>query len=340
MPRNWLILLLLLAASCRESRKTIPAFYYWKTVYKPTNYERQRLNELQCKTMYLRFFDVDWNEVANKPVPVSSLRMPQQMDTGFSYIPTIFITQKTVARLRKEDVAPLAKNIAALAESICVNAGIKPQEMQIDCDWTYRSREQYFTLLRELKKQAFFKGKTLSCTIRLFQVKFVNKSGLPPVDKGMLMCYNMGNMKRPGTKNSILDFEEGKQYLKQLKDYSLPLDIALPLFDWPLLFRNGELKGILRDISVQEVKSTAFFQAKNEYSFSCRADTFWKGYYFRKGDLLRLEDSEYEEIVKIANYTAKRLGNREMRLAFFHCDSVTLSKYSSDELEKVVDIYR
>ena len=66
----------------------------------------------------------------------------------------------------------------------------------------------------------------LSATIRLHQLKFIGESGIPPVDKGLLMCYNMGDLHRLRISNSILETAELKKYIKQLSVYPLKLDVA------------------------------------------------------------------------------------------------------------------
>ncbi|MGG2305049.1 hypothetical protein ACE4Z6_26875, partial [Salmonella enterica] len=93
---------------------------------------------------------------------------------------------------------------------------------QIDCDWTLGTKEKYFSLLKRIKERMAL---PLSCTIRLHQVKYQAKTGVPPVDRGMLMYYNMGHVEGATETNSIYDPANADKYVSYVKDYPLPLDV-------------------------------------------------------------------------------------------------------------------
>lgn len=333
--------MLCLATACGGKRhhKARPAFYYWKTVYELNAYERATIERSGAKRIYMRLFDVD--RASNGPAyPVAALRMSRRAEPGIAYVPVIFITQKAIAGIAPAEVIALATKINGLAAGICSQAGIAPPEIQIDCDWTASTRESYFALLRALKQQTFFKGRTLSCTIRLHQVKYSLTTGVPPADRGALMCYNIGNIRKPGAHNSILEAEEAKKYLGAIDVYPLPLDIALPLFSWSLLFHNSHFVGILRDVAPASVARSSLFRKEGANLYRCRRDTVWNGYEIRKGDVVRTERPDAKDIAEIASFTAARLRNRDLHLIFFSCDSVTLSDRDTNELETYLDAYR
>ena len=124
----------------------------------------------------------------------------------------------------------LAGKICKLLASIYQNNLNKPYEIQFDCDWTETTKEKYFHLLKLARarlNQFGFSTAKISATIRLYQCKYLFKTGVPPVDKGMLMCYNMGNLKNPGTKNFILESYELRKYISSLNTYPLQLDVAV-----------------------------------------------------------------------------------------------------------------
>lgn len=328
-------------AGCKRRHHVItPAFYYWKTVYSPSTLEQKTTMRLGTKLTYLRLFDVDTDPGATDAYPVGLVRVNKQPDSKIQYIPVIFVTQRTLHKLPVQKMTSLAHKIARLTEITCENAGIVPRELQIDCDWTAGTREKYFRLLSELKKEPFMAGKLLSCTIRLHQVKYTTSSGIPPVDRGALMCYNVGNLKKPGTQNSILDAELAEKFLSHMGTYPLPLDIALPLFSWSLLFRSGQFAGILRDIDVADITASGLFRKTGDGRYACRKDTMWRGQQFRKGDVIRYEASERQDLLEVAAYTSQHVHNDSLRVIFFSCDSITLSKHSVHDLEKVLDCYR
>jgi hypothetical protein len=333
---------LLFLSACQQAHHDITrGFYYWKTVYKPTPSEVAELKELAVQRMYIRLFDVDWDVKTMQPMPVAPVQLPANMDTSLQYVPVVFITQKTIAAISEKDIPGFADKINAFVAGICTGAGIKPGELQIDCDWTEGTKDVYFKLLTQLRQEAFFKGKILSCTIRLHQVKFVDNSGVPPVDRGMLMCYSMGNLKKYGALNSILDVMEAARYLTIVNKYPLKLDVALPVFQWCILFHQKEFAGILHEVGPEMViNDKQLFQQSKGNLYTCLKDATWHGYNLVKGDELRVEGVPVNDLQDIANFTAKRIKNPEMNIVFFSCDSITLSKYSAHELQTVYNIYQ
>ena len=175
---------------------------------------------------------------------------------------------------------------------------------------------------------------------RMHQVKYRLRTGIPPVDMGLLMCYNMGDLKRPGAHNSILDPRLAKDYLGELKLYPLALDVALPLFSWCLQFRAERLVGILRNIAPEQIEHSALFQQAGKKLFQCTADSVWMGYSFRSGDVVRIEQPGRDDIREMAAYTARNIKNDSLRIVLFHSDSLTLSKYPDHEINAVFDAYR
>ncbi len=339
-----LFVILYLFFFCAACTQPVPhnctrGFYYWKTIYNPTAFERNTLHGLGVQRMYLRLFDVDQDYSSRQAVPVAAVHIKQR-DTTLTYVPVVFITQKALTLLNDTTIKSMARNICHLSEVLCGQAGMVAPELQIDCDWTASNKEKYFALLRLIKQQPWMKGKILSCTIRLHQVKYRATSGTPPVDRGLVMCYSMGDLKKQGPHNSILNANEAKDYLQHIDAYPLPLDIALPLFEWCVLFRSKEFKGILHDIQVDEVRRAPFFKHKEGSLYITQADSVWQGYEFKTGDVVRVEQPGYKEVLDVASYSAKRVRNADMNVIFFDCDSITLKKFSTDELETIYKRYR
>ncbi len=337
----WLCLPLLVA--CNFSRKedqpvrpVTRAFYYWKSVFTITAFEQQRLDSLQVNLVYLKFFDVDWNEVTRQAVPVAKLRVPDTSSLRtLEVVPTIFITNACFEQLAMEDVNGLAQKIHSLLSSMLHLNGIPPvNEIQVDCDWTAGTREKYFDFLHHFKSVS---NCTVSATIRLHQVKYPERSGIPPADKGLLMCYNMGNLKSSGTTNSIIETKELKKYTGRLRNYPLPLDVGLPLFDWMVLYRQQLYKGLIDHLPAADFTNT--FSVRNGNTIRLLKDTLVKGYAFKQGDVLRYEQSEIDEVISAAREINKQLKNSPRTISLYHLDAVTLKKYTIHELESIYSIF-
>jgi len=336
---SFLVALLLL--SChekREERKVERSFYYWKSVLKLTDFEKQQMDNLHVKTIYLKFFDVDWDGPGSMPVPKAKLQAARdKLQGGIQVIPTVFISNECIQKIDTSQLQALALNINKLINDISASNNFTPAaEIQIDCDWTAATKEKYFTLLKHIKQQT--SHLTISATIRLHQVKFFGKTGVPPVDRGLLMCYNMGNLKNPGTKNSIIETEELKKYIGNLSTYPLPLDIGLPLFDWMVLYRNGMYSGLIENLPVTVF--TGAVAVKKGNRLEMLKDTLLGGYDLKKGDVLRDEQSEYTEILAAAAAVNRQLKNTTLRVSLYHMDSVILKKYTLHELETIYNSMR
>jgi hypothetical protein len=315
----------------RTARQTVPAFYYWKSVFKLSGFEKKYLDSLGIKTIYIKFFDVGWEEASKQPQPKAKIIFADTSYKKYNIIPTVFITNECIQKTDSSGILYLADNIIALIKNTdSANNITAVKEIQIDCDWTAATKDNYFALLKRIKQSV---NTSISATIRLHQVKFITKAGVPPVDKGLLMCYNMGNLKNPATQNSIIETEELKKYTSTLSLYPLPLDIALPLFGWKVLFRNNVYKGLIENLPDSILSNTVVSKKTNRYTLL--KDTALSGYSLQKGDILRNEQSTYTEILSTAGEVNSHLKNSAPHVVLYHLDSVILKKHSLHELENI-----
>ena len=317
----------------QKDRNTTRGFYYWKSVFKLSDAEKITMDSLKVSTLYLKCFDVDWNENSNQPNPVAQVRI---IDTSYlqkiNVVPVVFITNECILKLDSSQSNVLAEKIYKLVKQITTNCNLENiNELQIDCDWTASTREKYFSILKRIKNLAA--PLSISATIRLHQVKYTSRVGIPPVDRGLLMCYNMGNLKDPATNNSIIEASELKKYIGNLSNYSLPLDVAFPLFDWKVLFRNNTYTGLIQNLNDSSLIDTFIKNDNKRYVFL--RDTTILGYSFKKDDVLRSENSDYNSIIATAKLVNERLSQSNLRVSLYHLDSITLSKYSFHEMENI-----
>lgn len=298
------------------------------------------LTNLKVQTLYIKYFDVDWDAANSQAIPVAQLTAPDSnflRTSGLQIVPTIFITNETIYKINISQTELLANKIAALVNKMNHNFGLKSlKEWQIDCDWTATTKDKYFSLLKFLQQRE--SSINFSATIRLHQIKYLDKTGVPPVKKGMLMCYNMGNLTNVNTTNSILDVNELRKYLGTLKNYPLPLDVALPIFEWKVLFRRDSFKGILENLPDSLLTKSLFNRRGNR--FTALADTILQGYEIQKNDVLRQENSSLEQVLAAANLINEKLAGDSINVSIFHMDKLTLEKYKQHELENIYDAMR
>jgi hypothetical protein len=328
-----LIILALICIACNAPKiKVEPSFYHFKTNLAPTNFEKTIVLEQKVKTFYIKFFDVVWDSLQNTAIPIAKLLVNDSSyfaNKAFTIIPTVYITNEVFTK--QTNVKTLASNIHKLIVGTA-NANKLPfTEVQIDCDWTAKTMEPYFLFLKEI--QTLNDSIFYSVTLRLHQVKFKEKMGLPPVKKVMLMCYNMGNLTQYESQNSIIDPKVFAGYTQKLASYSLQMDVALPIFSWYVHFTNQNYNGIIRQLPDSVLQQNFTLITKNKYK--AKQTFIWQNIVFKLDDELRHETSDIADITAIANMLKLQLPNEQRRLSLYHLDSITLSKFTSDEIKSI-----
>ncbi|MDN5109158.1 hypothetical protein PJV99_03305 [Aliarcobacter butzleri] len=245
------------------------SFYSWEN-----SFEEQNINE----KLYIKVLDVNFSTKLE-------LLKTNIKETPKNFIPVIYITNET---MKNVDYSLVSK---AILETL---KNYKFDEIQIDCDWSLSTRSNYFNLLEDLKEKL---NKKISATIRLHQIKYYAKTGIPPVDYGVLMYYNMSNIGDFNTKNSILDNEIAKKYHYNFDVYPLKLKLALPLYSQAIQFR--EEKAISLFEGVEEKDFNNDFEKLENNRYKVLNSHYFKGRYIYKDDIFRLENSN-EQDIKIA----------------------------------------
>ncbi len=304
------------------------------------------MKTLQIKKLYVKFFEVEGSEIFGAiPTAKSQLTLNDYSKkwvieedsslaatmTHLNIIPTVFIRNKVFYSLSKAGLDSLAKNMNHLIYKY-FNAKFPNatsfNEIQIDCDWTTKTKENYFYLLTALKK---YSTKNISCTLRLYPYSYPEIMGVPPVDRATLMCYNLLPPLESENKNSILDVRELEKYLKRKSDYPLNLDIALPAFSWMQVYQNNEFK---RMINPGEFSLLGVLKPIKPLWYEVQKDTMVGDFFLRSGDKIK-----YEEITEALTLETIKLlkkyipAHESMTLTLFHLDADNLKKYSNETLQ-------
>ena len=234
------ILLFIFLAGCsatRQKSENTRSMYYWRTQFMLNDTERRFLSEHGVSRLYVRFFDVVTDE-QGQVVPIATIAISDSFPRGIEIIPTVFITNSCM----NCNIDHLPQMLLSRVLQMCETHDLGSiRELQIDCDWTMRTQQHYFSFLESLRQLAKTKGISLSTTVRLHQLS----QSVPPVDRGVLMMYNTGDFTRIDCEHPILDLEDVKQYMPKLSSYDLPMSVAYPLFTWRILFRRGRYVGII-----------------------------------------------------------------------------------------------
>ena len=361
----------LIASKCsKEKHNVIRSFCYWKTDLSFDEKSDTLAQNMKLKHFYVRYFDVDYNPYRKESLPLSSIRYINFNKTNVQFTPSIFITNDVVLKSTKTQLDTLAnriynrvtkisdtyftQNATRYADDIAYKDYEKQKgetktrmntepiiaakkielkknisDILIDCDWSEKSKDNYFYLLKQIKNK--FPDYKIEATIRLWQYKYFEKSGIPPVDSGLLMCYNMTDPESRTTENSIGTNNDLEKYIVHDK-YNLKLNIALPLYSWSLIFRGNKFIGILSN-DINFAKDADVFKKSDDNKFMVQDDIRLRNIYLRNGDEIRIEkisDSEINDM--IATLTNKIKIDNTTRVSFFSFDKKYINDYGTQNI--------
>ena len=332
---------ILILISCHsKSLPTIPhlGFYHWQTNLKISPKEQQYLDSLPVKKLYIKFFDIDWDFNQQTALPHASLLVNAQIPHSIEIVPTLFITNRTFQQIQEDAIDELVSNVhQKLIEQLTKFPKHSITMIQLDCDWSLSTKAKYFRFLEKLK-EVWREEIMLSATIRLHQIKYVEKTGLPPVQRGLLMFYNMGEVKEYDTKNSILDVDIAKKYIHRLADYPLPLDLGLPLFQWGVLFREGKMIQLINQIRTADLDDTTRFDAIDPIRWKVTKSTYLNGLYLYEGDIIRVERVVQKDLKTATQLLHPFFQGKEYDLVFYHLAEEVLLPFSKDQILEVMRV--
>lgn len=277
------LMMSLLTVGCSQrGREELPegnAVYYWRTDLRLDSTERAFLKQYQIHQVYCRYFDVVINDDATEPKPNATITFSDTLPDSIEIIPTVYITEDCMHQRHADLAEKIVKRIRQMNETNNIN---NVREIQIDCDYTSKSRKVYYEFLEEVRK---LWGKRLSTTIRLHQLSMET----PPVDYGVLMVYNTGDPRNWEERNPILDYRDVYPYLNRLDDYPLPLATAYPVFLW---IRNIQGVRIEHTVEAEEILRVKQAMEKERSDLSHTIIT----YHLEKDNINRYKPETYEEI--------------------------------------------
>jgi hypothetical protein len=199
------------------------AVYYWRTEFWLDSTEQAFLRTYHIHKMYCRYFDVVMDD--EEPIPNATINFTEPLPHDIEIIPTVYITEDCMHQRHEGLAQKLVNRIMQMNET---NGITGVQEIQIDCDYTDRSRKLYYQFLEEVNACLSARTTHLSTTIRLHQLQMPT----PPAQYGVLMLYNTGDPRHFEERNPILDQRDVQPYVRYLADYTLPLAAAYPVYRW------------------------------------------------------------------------------------------------------------
>lgn len=359
------LFLLLLFISCNNKEKQVTkSYYYWRTETYLGDEEKKFLKQHSINKLYSKLMDIDWSEVYGA-YPVTSNNVDEinyninvQDSVGASVVPVIFITNKTFQKIDSADIPLLAKRVVRRClpryDSIDIRyeerntyssygdtyKRLIPQEIQFDCDWTLSTAKSYFSFLKEVRALLPHDSIKISTTIRLHQYKYPDKTGVPPVDRGMLMVYNISDLTQYAATNSIFDKDKAKAYFTNSKKYPLAMDIALPAYSWCIVYRNKKFYQLENQLSEEELKKLTFLKPAPNHFYRVTHDTVFNDLFLRRGDEIKAESIDKETLQHAMKLAKKAVNSDSFSVALFELSENEIKNYSYETIEAVYASYR
>ena len=277
------LLISLLCIGCsQQKQRELPegnAVYFWRTDLRLDSTEKAFLQQYHINKVYCRYFDVVMNDDGTEPRPNATISFSEILPADIEIIPTVYITEDCMHQKHAGLAEKIVKRIQQMNETNDIS---EVREIQIDCDYTSKSRSTYYDFLKEVR-QAW--GKTVSTTIRLHQLSMAT----PPADYGVLMIYNTGDPRKWEDRNPILDYRDVYPYLERLDNYQLPLAAAYPVYLW---VRNIQGVRVEHTVEAAEILKVKKAMEKERPDLSRAIIT----YHLDKDNINRYKPKTYEEI--------------------------------------------
>jgi hypothetical protein len=265
-----------------ESLEQSNGVYYWRTDLHLDSTERAFLKQHHINKVYCRYFDVVMSDDGTEPKPNATIAFTDTLPAGIELIPTVYITEDCMHKPHKDLAEKLVKRIMQMNETNHIG---NVHEIQIDCDYTSKSRATYYQFLEQVRHHLSPSSYHLSTTIRLHQLSMP----VPPVDYGVLMVYNTGDPRKWQERNPILDYRDVYPYLNKLAQYQLPLAAAYPVYQWIRNIQNVRIEHTVEAAEILKVKKAL---EKERPSLSKAVIT----YHLETDNINRYKTETYEEI--------------------------------------------
>ncbi|WP_139207234.1 hypothetical protein [Prevotella sp. ne3005] len=282
-PLEFCLLISLLCIGCsQQKQRELPegnAVYFWRTDLRLDSTEKAFLQQYHINKVYCRYFDVVMNDDGTEPKPNATISFSETLPADIEIIPTVYITEDCMHQKHVGLAEKIVKRIQQMNETNDIS---EVREIQIDYDYTSKSRSTYYDFLKEVR-QAW--GKTVSTTIRLHQLSMAT----PPADYGVLMIYNTGDPRKWEDRNPILDYRDVYPYLEHLDNYQLSLAAAYPVYLW---VRNIQGVRVEHTVEAAEILKVKKAMEKERPDLSRAIIT----YHLDKDNINRYKPQTYEEI--------------------------------------------
>ena len=144
------------------------------------------------------------------------------------------------------------------------------------------------------------------------------------------MYYATTNPLEFNDNNSILDNKLAENYCKNIEQYPIPLDVALPIYSWAILENQVGEKRLLNGIRNEKLKDTSLYKSSKPNFYLVKKDHYLDGNYIYEDYTIKIEEISKAQLQQSATFLKNKIKNKELNTIFFQLDSSNLIHYSID----------
>ena len=238
----------------------------------------------------------------------------------------LYINNDLLEKVNPDRINALADRIMMLLKTRLDQFDIINEKIiHIDCDWSVASKEKYFDLLQYMEILPFFTNKQITVAVRPRQVENSGQYGIPPVKRAV---YTLD-----------VQSEEFKPDL--IKGYPIELDLLLPLFNDPVVFRNGAVIGAISGLpdsvwmndKVCRIAGEHPEAPKTTNHFEVIKDTVVRLNYLKAGDQIEYPNWDTAIVSRLAGFIQSNLKSLEPTIILNQLDSVKIRQYNPSQLK-------
>ena len=164
--------------------------------------------------------------------------------------------------------------------------------------------------------------------------------GIPPVDRGMLMVYNIGDVTKYSTTNSIFEYDKARQYFTGDKKYPLTMDIALAAYSWGILYRDKKFYQIENGMTVDTLRTATFLKPTGNNFYAVKEEKYFFNELIRPGDEIKMESVTDETLLQAAKLARKASNDDYLHVALFELSADEIKAFQHETIESVYNNFR
>ncbi|MFZ4544487.1 MAG: hypothetical protein ACOYOA_10585 [Saprospiraceae bacterium] len=314
------------------------SFYYAKSTLDLSKQEEQILLENPKSPLYFHLMDVVWDSDKQFAIPTAQIRLEKSLPQFLTIVPVVNIANEVFEHINSADADGLAQMIAKRIEDKLMegNGVVNPiQSLQLDCDWTPETKDRYFVFIQSLANSFDF---PITVSVRLHQIKFKEKMGIPPVKRVMLFYFNSGELNESKTRNVYSDSAFPNDFLSQIEQYPMPMDLGILLFGCGQIKRNDKIIHLLDNLSKEDLTDNLIFEQISPTDFKVLDDITLKNFRCVSGDNIHLETIENNQLSSTCAALAPHLKREKRNICFYQLDDVLLKNYPNGFLKGLVKV--